>query len=313
MSNTSETAFLTEFLKEVNFFLTQEDYGNRLEDILSPIKSIIIKDKNLFSFSLSRFCGADKHIAFFSEWYYRVLKITKDTRILIEANRIHFRKKVPLHLKGVPNLYETIDKHIQTVILPRQIGILHTKNLELIQDLKQKYPFLNKYLSKEYLSRFISAELTTISKLYGKNLSNSEFLEAQGSRLSFLQIGLPCILGLSYNFHQESSPINPAKIGWILLEELLKNIASLYQINHYKDLHKFLYQQSLNEQKEFNWLRQESSQQVQIALSDPETRKAANNLEKKIFDGAMSNIKALVLPEKYQEMLSDLINWARDS
>ena len=71
-------------------------------------------------------------------------------------------------------------------------------------------------------------DVISISKIYKENLTVSEFIEAQSQRSSFVQIGLPCILGLSYTFNQPDNPINPDGVKWVLLENLLKNIATLH-------------------------------------------------------------------------------------
>jgi hypothetical protein len=309
----TQNGFLTEFLTEVNFVLTQEDYGNKLQDLLSPIRNLFLEPKELLSFSLARYCGANTRIAFFSEWYFQVVNLTRDSSRLLEADRDYFRHKVPLKLRGLPNLHDLVDEHIKNIFLPHQIAVLHTKNKEFIDDLVYKYPYLNKYLSKNFLSQFVAGELTSVNKLYNPDLNLSAYLEAQGRRMNFVQIGLPVLLGLSYTFNQPHNPVNPQAVKWVLLEELLHQVATLYQINSTKDLQKFIYHQGLSEKEEFDWLQLDEHKQFQQALASAPAREEAKTQAEKIYDSAHNNLQALVFPEEYKTMLNDLIEWAYEA
>ncbi len=307
------SGFLAEFYNEVNFVLTQEDHGNQMEEVLAPVKNLFLEEKSLLSFSLARYCGANTRISFFCEWYFQVLNITKDTNQLYLANQNYLRKKVPLRLRGLPNLYEVVDKHIENIFLPSQIGVMHSKNVELTNELKERYPYLSKYLNKDYLSKFIGGEIISIASIYREEITTSQYLKAQGQRLSFVQIALPCLLGLSYSFNQPNNPINPEKVKWVLLEEVLRDIATLYQIYHTEDLQRFLYLKSLSESEEFNYLKSQESTQSKLALQSNSTRQQANEYKDKILFNAINNLEALVFPDNYKEMIRDLIEWSSGS
>lgn len=307
----TQKGFLTEFLTEVNFVLTQENYENKLEDVLNPIRSLFLEQESLLAFSLARYCEASPRIAFFCEWYLQVLEITKDASQLFQANRSYLKKRVPTKLRGLPNLYQTIDDHINTVFIPKQIGLLHAKTAEFTADLLQKHPYLQKYLSKQFLGRFMVGEIVSVSKIYKENLTLAEFVEAQAYRHSFVQISLPCMLGLSYTFNQTDNPINPKGVKWVLLESLLKNIATLHEINNSKDLQKFIYQNSLSDAEEFEWLTRNTSSQLKIAVSDTETRKKTTEIKEKIYQKSQEELDSLIFPDKYKAMLAELIEWAK--
>lgn len=303
-------AFLTEFLTKINFVLTQENYNGQLENLLAPIKSLLIKENELLSFSLARYCGADTEIAFFCQWYYQTLKITKDSQLLLEENQNFLRKKVPLKLRGVPNLYEIIDEHIFQVFQPYQITLIQRKNQEFIEDIRRKYKYLDKYLSKDYLSKFIYSEILSVQKLYQEDLPLSKYVEAQAFRSSFIQISWPCLISLSYHFHQKDNPVNPEKIKWVLVEEVLKAIAALHQSSQNQDLQIFIYRQELSESQEFKWLQQNSSQQLKEALASPTARTKNKEICDKIYENARNNLESLVFPEKFKGMLKDLLEWS---
>ena len=306
----TQTGFITEFLTEINFVLTQEDYENKLESVIAPIRNLFLQEQNLLGFSLARYCEANTRIAFFCEWYFQVLKITKDNSTLILANQEYLKKSVPMRLRGLPNLYKIIDNHIHKILLPKQIGLLHAKNAEFVADLKQQYPYLNKFLSKEFLGKLMVGDVISISKIYKENLTVSEFIEAQSQRSSFVQIGLPCILGLSYTFNQPDNPINPDGVKWVLLENLLKNIATLHQINSTKDLEQFVYQSKLSDSQEFDWLRREPAIKMKIAINDTETRNDTQKIKDKIYQKSKDQLENIVFPKKYKEMLKDLLDWS---
>jgi hypothetical protein len=305
-----QNGFLTEFLTEVNFVLTQEDYENKLEDVLNPIRALFLEQGSLLAFSLARYCESNTRIAFFCEWYLQILEITRDSSSLFKANQEYLKKRIPTKLKGIPNLYEIVDTHISNIFIPKQIALLHSKTAEFISDLKEKYPYLNKYLSKQFLGKFMVGDVISVSKIYKENLTLAEFIEAQSYRNSFVQVGLPCILGLCYSFNQLDNPINPKGVKWVLLESLLKNISILHEINNSKDLQKFLYHSSLTDKEEFEWLKKDPSTQLKIAISDTESRKKTQKIKQKIYQKSKEELEAIILPEKHKQMLKDLIDWA---
>ena len=303
-------AFLTEFLTKINFVLTQEDYGGELENLLAPIKSLLIKENELLTFSLSRYCGADTEIAFFCQWYYQTLKITRDSKLLLQENQNFLRKKVPLKLRGLSNLYEIIDEHIFEVFQPYQITLIQRKNQEFIEDIRRKCKYLDRYLSKDYLSKFIYSEILSVQKLYQKDLPLSKYVEVQAFRSSFIQISWPCLISLSFHFHQKDNPINPEGVKWILVEEVLKAIAALHQRSQNQDLQIFIYRQELTEIEEFEWLQKNSIEQLKDALASSTARTKNEEICNKIYENGRNNLESLVFPDKFKEMLKDLLEWS---
>jgi hypothetical protein len=306
----AETKFLTEFLTELNAVLTEENYADKYQDIVSPIRNFFIEKNDLTAFSLARYYGGNTRIAFFAEWYSQILDITQDSKDLFKVNQEYLRKKIPLSYRGIPNLYEIIDNHIREIFLPRQIALIHSKTTELILELESKYPYLKKYLSKEALAKNSLGEIINISKLYQIKVSLSQFIEGQGYRSHYIKIAFPCLISMIYSFNQVNSTANAKEIRWVLLEELLKNIAVLFEIKNSKDLQKFLYQVSLSDTEEFNWLKMNPTLQLKMAMADSGAREKSKSVRDKIYQKAKDNLYALNVPDKYKSMLKDLIDWS---
>ena len=304
----NDSNFLTEFLAEVNFVLAQTDNGNKLNDLIAPIRNLLMEEKDLLCFSLSRYSGANSRVAFFCEWYYQTLKITNDTTQLFEENRKYFRKKVPVKYRGIPNIDELIDQDI-ALFIPHQVAILHTKSKEILDSLVQKYPYLSRYLNDAFISQFYASQYLTRKKKYVESVSVSEYLEAQSTNTSFIQIALPCLLGFCFAFNQEESVINPSAIKWVIIEELLKNISLLHQVNQNQDFEEFIHSNNLSEREQFEWLQLDSKNKFQRILSTSETREIIKTQKNKIYGQAIASIESIQLPDKNKEMLRELLDW----
>jgi hypothetical protein len=305
-----KTTFLTEFLTESNLILTQEDYGNKLYDLLSPVRNLLHKEKDVLTFSIARYCGADTRLAFFCEWYYQTFRLTIDGTDLLEENREYLRKRVPVRLKGIPNLYDLIDYDIKSLFLPQQITFMHNKSIALSNDVLKKNDYLAKFLSGNYFNRPVSGEVFSRKYLYTEDFNISQYLEAQTERLSFVMIAYPALLAFTYTFNQDDSPINPKKIKWVLLEEILKSIACLHQTGSNEDFYLFIYRSRLSEKEEFEWLQKSTKDQIQTVQNKSEVKEIAEKHRQRIYEKSKTDLKALVFPEKDKDMLSDLLDWA---
>lgn len=305
-----KNSFLTEFLSETNLILTQVDRGNKLNDIVSPIKNYFQKEKDVLTFSLARYAGGNTHLAFFSEWYYQTVKLTLNRDLLTQENKEYLKKKIAIHLRGVPNIFSLVDNHIEEVYIPWQISFMQLKSNEVMTDIVKSNPFLSKYLNEDYLNQVIASELTSIKPIYTEKMNLSEFLEAQSSRTSFLQISFPCLVGFCYNFNQKDSLITPKGVKWVMLEELLKNIAALHQTSQDQDLSLFLYQQNMDEKEQFGWYQFDRTKQIHIVMQTPEIKAKVKEVREKLYKRSLSQLESLVFPEKYREMLRDLIDWS---
>jgi len=192
----SKSNFYVEFLSESNLILTQDDYGNGLNNILTPIRNYLQnKDQEVLSFALSRYSGANARLAFYSEWFFQTTRLTFDTQPLIEESKDFLLKKVPLSLKGVPNLYKIVEHDVFEFYLPRQLSFMQAKQRETEYDLVRKNPFLSKYLNSRFLSKVTASDVLSRQNVYSSKVNLGQFIEAQGTRSSFVQIGLPCLLG----------------------------------------------------------------------------------------------------------------------
>ncbi len=304
-----QNTFLTEFLAEVNLVLTQEDYGNKFVDLLLPVKNYFQKEKNILSFSLARYCGANTQLAFFCEWYYHNTKLIRNSQPLFTENHEYLTYKIPNNLLGVKNIESTLDQQIINWYLPSQLSIIQNISKEQMLDLVAKNGYLNRYLSNKYLSRITASEIETIKSLLLEKIPLSQFVELQSTRLSFLFVALPCLLGFLYNFNQEDSPINPAGVKWFLVEELLSKVAFLHQSVVSKELHLFIYRLGLSEREEFEWLEMTKADQIRTAQLDESTLEQIKNLRQKARTEALEKLDKLIFPDKYKEILKDLIDW----
>jgi len=305
-----KSSFLAEFLAESNLILTQDDVGNKLYNVLSPIRNFLHKEKDILSFSICRYCEGGARLAFFCEWYYQTLKLTVDGSPLLEEDREYFKKKVPLKLKGLSNLKEMIDYDIKSLFLPHQISLMHTKALNMTRDLGQKHPYLAKYLSPNFINQIMAGEIASKNFLYQERWTVSDFLDSASIRLSFAYISLPVLLGLLYNFNQEDSSINASGVKWTTLESVLKNIAALHQTGTSREFMFFVHQCSLSENEQFHWIQKSNASKIKDVLNSQETKNAVKTQREKLFKDVKKTLDMLVFPEKFKDMLIDLAGWS---
>ncbi len=305
-----QSTFITEFLAQTNLTLTQEDFGSKLGDLLLPIKNYLQKEKNILSFSLARYCGGTQNLAFFCEWYYQSNKLTRNSHPLFVENHEYLVHKIPERLSGINNIEAMVDQQIINCYLPAQMSIFQFKSRELMTDLITKDGYLNRYLNNNFLGKVAAAELETAKGLLLERTPVSQFAETQGYRLSFVQIAVPCLLGFLYNFNQKDSPINVQGVKWFMVEEILYRIAFLHQTASTTDLTLFLYRLELTESQEFNWLSQPRALQIEQAGLDEGTRVQIRSVRDKALMEAGEKLDKLIFPEKYKEMLRDLLDWS---
>jgi hypothetical protein len=307
MNNSSN--FLTEFLAETNALLAQIDYGNKLHDMISPIKNLMLKEKELLAFSMARYCGGSTKIAFFCEWYFQVLKLTSNTTSLVKENQEYFYKKVPIRLRGVPNIYQLVDQDV-AVFVPQQLALIQTKSKSILDNLVSAYPYLSKYLNDTFLSQVIASQYSSRKNKYVERMSVSEYLESQMTSDSFVKIALPCLVGFHYSFSQPNSQVGSESIKWVMVEEVLKNISLLNQINQNKDFEEFVHWSTLSEKDEFEWLQLDSKNRFQKMLSTPTTRELAKGHKEKIYKSTINNINSISFPDQHKKMLLELLDWS---
>lgn len=305
-----QSTFVTEYLAESNLVLTQEDFGNKLYDLLSPIRNLLHADKDILAFCLARYAGAPSRLAFFSQWFAQTQSLLQDNSPLFQETQQYLRKRVPIRLRGVPNLYELVDRDVAQVYLPMQQAFLQNKTRELTQDILVKHDYLSKYLSPTFQSRFTAAEMVSGKFLYSENLSIKEFLDAQAYRSSYHMVCYPTLLGLLHTYHQPDNPVNPKSIKWILLEEILEQIAILHQTGTNRDLAFFMYLSRLNDKEQFIWLQEEPKTQIQTLRYNSEVHRLVQESRQKIHTRATDLMQNLVLPDKDMIMLKDLLDWS---
>lgn len=303
-----ESNFLTEFLAETNLLLAQIDYGNKLYDLISPVRNLLLKEKELLSFSMARYCGANARIGFFCEWYHQTLRLTNDTRDLVAENKSYFYKKIPLKLRGVPNIYQLVDYDI-AIFVPQQLSLLQNKSKAILDALVTKHPYLSKYMNDNFLSQVMAAQYVSRKKKYSESMSITEYLDSQSYGDSFVKIAFPCLVGFCYSFNQKDSAINGDGIKWIILEEILKNISLLHQLSQDSRFEEFVYSVSLSEKEEFEWLQLDEKNRFQRILASPKTKDTVKSYKDKIFKSTSSTLDNINFPTQHKAMLKELLDW----
>lgn len=303
-----ESTFLIEYLSETNVILAQIDYSHKLQDLINPIRNFLLKQKELLSFSMARYSGSNAQIAFFCEWYYQILKLTSDTDSLLEENRQYFTKKIPIKFRGIPNIYNLVEQDI-VLFVPQQLSLLQTKTKTILDNLVIKFPYLSKYFNDEFLSQILSSVYTSNKRKYSESLSLSEYLESQSTSVSFALIGFPCLVGLCHYYNQDSSPVDPSTVRWVMIEEILKNLSLLHQINQDKKFDEFVYSLTLTEKEEFEWMQLDSGLKIQKILGNTEVRESIKSHKNRIYSSTQQQIKRLEIQPAQTELLNELLNW----
>ena len=336
----TEKSILTEFLAESNKMLNQVDQG-QLYDLFSPIKSYLQKQENLLSFSLTRLFGGSRELAFAMEWQTQTSFLIHNSSDLFEENQIFWRKKIPVKLRGIPDLFDRIDTDISKVFLPKQLSFFENQNTKLKIDILVNYPNLQVYL-QEFLTKVVTAQFGKSQLLYQENINLSQFLEYLSLGSSFLKIGLPILTAIRFASFQEISNTMPNKnsqrlnekikadydsqnqniqtqnwenaqneeINWVFLEEIIKDISCLYQISNSLDLAKFLYLQNLSEVQAFDWWQKSENNCLQILIGQKQIQQEVANHQQKILTKIQIDIASTGLDLKTQHLLKSVANWA---
>jgi hypothetical protein len=306
----TDPALIKEFLSEANQLITQDDYGKGLYDLLTPIRNLLLNRKDLLTFSIAKYAGADNRLAFFCEWFYLTNLLTVETDLLKKEDAEYLKRKIPLRLRGVKTLNQIVERDVERVFLPRQVAVLHLKTQEYIQSLVSRDSVLEKYLNKSYLNSFVSSEVASIKRIYQESQTMSDYLSVQGERSSFVLLGLPCLLGLTYYLNQPSTKNLGKSVKWVLLEELLKDIACLHQTASGSDFQMFVYASRLSEKDEYHWLSLKPEDRLRESLASDDAKEIIKNVREKIYLKAKNNLHQSNLPEKFEAMIGDLLEWS---
>lgn len=302
--------YLTDFLSETNLALVQEDFGNQLYDLLSPIRNFLHKDKEILSFSLAKYCGAETNLAFFCQWTSFTVNLIHHQDQLIEENKNYFKRKIPMRLRGVPGLYDILKDDIRNNILPQQLGLIQSKQKQLLVDLLNYSPELQKYLQPSVWNQVQASIHNSRKYLYQEEKTTSAYLETLGWRESFVAIGLPCLLGFVYSFNKEENPINPKGVKWTLVEDIIHGISILHQSGIDLDFRMFIYLSRLSDKDEFEWWQMNFEQQTKIVRESVACTEIVQGVREKIKNKVLQDLESLIFPDKYKEMLADLAEWA---
>jgi len=296
----------TEFLAESNLILAQGDLGNKMQDLLIPIQNLFSKKNDFPSLLTARKTEASSRVAFFCEWYFQTLQITSNSSQLLKENKEYLQSTLPEEILELSNFRILAQNDIESQILTRQSAFLNQKSRELQDDLVLKYKYLNKYLNSDYLGQFLGNDLILTQKLSVLNYELSDFLEICSLGLSFAQYCLPCLVGFTFNFHQEDSPINPKGIKWNLLEDILRLIAQLHETKNNSILTKYFYLQDLSEVEKMFFLERFEGNLEKVEIEEKILNLVTETREK-ISISVLKNIEDLIFPEKYKDTLKELV------
>ncbi len=303
--------FVVEFLSEVNLILAQFDSGNRMYELLQPVKNLFLKEKNLLSYSICRYNGGSPQLSFFCEWYYQICKTTDNPSLLKLENQDFLTKKIPRELKELDQIQVKIESDV-LVFLNTQLSILHSKTRELNDLAIHKNPSVIKYLDYNYVNKFFGNQYLTRKSTYDES-TVADFLEAKGGSLAYTQIVLPFLIGTMYGYSQPDSIVNPESVKWVLLEEVLKNIAILYEINKNHEFEEFLMVHTMDISQKKEWYSLDIKNQFQKIIASTSVREQFNSHRNKIIENIIKNIDHIKLPEKSMEILIDLFDWAKQN
>lgn len=305
-----QTSFTTEYLSETNLVLTQEDFGAKLTDIIEPIRSFIQKDQDLLTFSLARYTGADTRISFFCQWLVFLNYIKINNFKLTSETEEYLRNKTPSYLKGLPKLNDSIFDLAKNVYFPVQIELFESKLYSMAGDIIAKNPYLQKYLSRSYLSKFSASEVSSKTYWLQDSFNFKTFMKNQAHRISFLEVCFPVLCGLQYSYNQEFNPINAQAIKWSEVVELLEVIASLHQTGASVELESMLYYSDLDETSKFEWLQKNKLEVREILLSKTKIVEESRKIRLEIHQKGTMILESVRLPEKDATMLKELLDWA---
>lgn len=308
--NESESNYYNEYLFEVNNFFTTDSVSQKLYDITTPIRNLFINNKEILSYSFCRHFGGEPKIAFFCEFLAQVNAISSTSDEFLVENQNYFRKKVPVRLRGIPNLYELIDHDISEVFLPIQLKFLTQKLANSVGKIATTYPEIKKYLQPEYLVEFDYSEFISHKKLYQESLNLSQYLDSQDSRQSFAKIGLPILLGLQ-NYYAQISGLNKPTISWVLVEELLRLISLIHQLGSSREFALFLYQSKLSEKDEFGWWQLSDREKLKKIENNTEIEHMIQGYKDKYYQTGLLNLENLSLSDKFKPLLMEVLNWAK--
>lgn len=302
--------FSREFLTELNRRMTSDSWSRHVYDLTTPIRNLFLESKDLLTFSLARYAGGSVKIAFACQWYFQTLEVLQNPQALIEENLKYFKKKIPLRLRGVPGLDKKVTSHIKDFILPQQNIILFSRLKEFLNELVEEFPYFSKYFSDDLLAKIQFSQLMEIKPLYQEVVTQSQYLDSQSTRNSFVKVSLPCLLGLLFTFNNGPLKIESKNIKQVLLEEIFKSIAALHQTAISKDFQMFIYASRLSEKEEFLWWQMDLNKQLQLAIASSEAREICKSLREKIYQNATNNLSSVGLNERHKNMVYDLLQWA---
>jgi len=308
-----QSSYTTEYLSETNLIITQEDFGNQLTDVLQPIKLYLQDDQDLLAFSLTRYCGGDTRLAFFAQWLLMTSLLAFDSEDLRIKTREYLLKKNANNLKSLEEYGARINKISDELFLPMQINIMQSKVSSLANDIIVRNPYLNKYLSRNFYGRVLAHELRSRSFWLHDEMTLTEYLSMQSKRESYLYIAYPALIGLSYSFHQSESLVNPKAIKWVLLEEVLEIISALHQTASGFELERMMYYDSLDSNDKHLWITLSLKEQKKILLHNSEIQQQGKDYRLQQHRKGTNILESLVLPDKYMNMLKDLLDWALSS
>jgi hypothetical protein len=308
-----QSSYTTEYLSETNLVLTQEDFGNKMTDLLMPIKSYLQDDQDLLAFSLARYCGGDTRIAFYAQWYLITTLLTLDSSDLKLKTREYLLKKNANSLQSLEEFGDKINYLADTLFVPMQLRVLESKSFSLAQDIMQKYPFMQKYLSSSFTGKILAHELRSRTFWLNQEMTLAEYQAMQSTRESYLYVAYPALISFLYSFNSPESVVNAKNIKWVLLEEILEIISGLHQTGRGFELERMMYYDTLSKSDRIMWLSLPIKEQRKLLMVNEAIQAQGKEYRRDLHRKGTNILDSLVLPDKYMNMLKDLLDWALSS
>lgn len=308
-----ESSYTKEYLSEVNLMLTQEDYGNKLSDLIHPLKNHLQEDPDLLPYSLARYSGGDGRIAFFVQLLMLYTSLSFDTSALKIKTREYFLHKNQQNISLTSEFANEVNRVVDTVYLPVQLSLLQSKVESLSFDIMAKYPYIQKYFSRTFYMRAIINEVSAKGVIFKNEATAVEYLSYQGLRESYLSIGYPVLAGMVFDFYNPDSVINPKAIKWVIIEDILEIISALHQTAKNIELESHLYYFELNQQSRIEWVLKSHKERKHLLLDKTDIQSKGREYRLNLHRKATSLLQTIVLPDKNMTMLKDLLDWALSS
>jgi hypothetical protein len=302
------SALYPEFLAESNIALNQEDDGNQLAYLLTPIRQLLqSKQRPFTAFALARAAGAPSQLAFFAEWSSFVGQVLQNLHTLSEYNYEYFAS-----LAGKDARSTEVISYLQDLskgqILTMQIAFLNQKLEQLRLDTFTRFGEVSRFVTYAQFHKVFTAENLLSRTLVSPKTTLAQYLDVLAGGFSFYTVGLPVLCGITYSMREYDTVLDTSKIQWSMIDSILKNISLLVRTTNRGTLALFLKEQVVGNKVE--WFAAGLQERLDLALGDGEIVDQIKQIRTKVYDRTKKDIEYVVLPAGQKAILEQLIAWS---